>query len=231
MAPIEPNQISVVGLSLMDVAAGDCERESKDVHLVSSADSPEFSHLINSLNRSSLIGLDAEWKPTRRSEIPESFTTLNLNRYIPPYNNFTGVMPKFDFLNFGVEVFKETVQGSIFECYRKGYGEGCHETIYKAKLVDGGTIALRLLREESSKEKSSCLPSIKQLGRILHENLIPLRAFILADETFMIFYKKEGQETSVELGSASEECTVHCSMIILPSVLHYGSETPITHGN
>lgn len=50
-------------------------------------------------------------------------------------------------------------------------------TIYKAKLGDGGTIALRLLREGSCKDGSLCLPVIKQLGRVRHENLIPLRAF------------------------------------------------------
>ncbi|KAJ4969370.1 hypothetical protein NE237_016071 [Protea cynaroides] len=50
-------------------------------------------------------------------------------------------------------------------------------TVYKAKLADGGTIALRLLREGSCKERNSCLPVIKQLGRIRHENLVPLRAF------------------------------------------------------
>jgi hypothetical protein len=50
-------------------------------------------------------------------------------------------------------------------------------TIYKAKLADGGTIALRLLREGSCKDRSSCLPVIRQLGKIRHENLIPLRAF------------------------------------------------------
>ena len=50
-------------------------------------------------------------------------------------------------------------------------------TIYKAKLADGGTIALRLLREGSCKDGSSCLPVIRQLGKIRNENLIPLRAF------------------------------------------------------
>ncbi|PKI76798.1 hypothetical protein CRG98_002784, partial [Punica granatum] len=50
-------------------------------------------------------------------------------------------------------------------------------TVYKAKLTEGGTIALRLLREGSCKDRVSCLPVIKQLGRIRHENLIPLRAF------------------------------------------------------
>lgn len=50
-------------------------------------------------------------------------------------------------------------------------------TVYKAKLSDGGNITLRLLREGSCKDGSSCVPVIKQLGRIRHENLIPLRAF------------------------------------------------------
>ncbi|KAK6936654.1 3'-5' exonuclease domain [Dillenia turbinata] len=35
------------------------------IHLVSSSDSPEFSFLTQALTVSSLIGLDAEWKPTR----------------------------------------------------------------------------------------------------------------------------------------------------------------------
>ncbi|CAM8887853.1 unnamed protein product [Rhodiola kirilowii] len=89
----DENQVDygAVGLSLMDdfgkveradVAAGDREMEGKDIHLVSSADSPEFSHLINSLNRSSLIGLDAEWKPTRRDHSSTStaspFPTVSL---------------------------------------------------------------------------------------------------------------------------------------------------------
>lgn len=53
----------------------------------------------------------------------------------------------------------------------------CYGTAYKAKLADGGTIALRLLREGTCKDRNSCLSVIKQLGKIRHENLIPLRAF------------------------------------------------------
>ncbi|XP_068664256.1 putative kinase-like protein TMKL1 [Aristolochia californica] len=53
----------------------------------------------------------------------------------------------------------------------------CYGTVYKAKLVDGGTIALRLLREGSCKDRASCMPVIKQLGRVRHENLVSLRAF------------------------------------------------------
>ncbi|KAF6144338.1 hypothetical protein GIB67_024565 [Kingdonia uniflora] len=50
-------------------------------------------------------------------------------------------------------------------------------TVYKAKLADGGTIALRLLREGSCKDRGLCLPVIRQIGRVRHENLVPLRAF------------------------------------------------------
>ncbi|KAG5406160.1 hypothetical protein IGI04_012279 [Brassica rapa subsp. trilocularis] len=39
-------------------------------------------------------------------------------------------------------------------------------TVYKAKLSDGGNIALRLLREGTCKDRSSCLPVIKQRHKI-----------------------------------------------------------------
>ncbi|KDP30707.1 hypothetical protein JCGZ_15506 [Jatropha curcas] len=38
------------------------------IHLVSSADSPEFTHLTWALTRSTIIGLDAEWKPIRTKQ-------------------------------------------------------------------------------------------------------------------------------------------------------------------
>ncbi|RWW21554.1 hypothetical protein GW17_00014295 [Ensete ventricosum] len=50
-------------------------------------------------------------------------------------------------------------------------------TVYKAKLADGGNISLRLLREGSCKDQAECLPVIRQLGRVRHENLTALRAF------------------------------------------------------
>lgn len=37
--------------------------KASKIHFVSSTDSPEFAHLTRALTRSSLIGLDAEWKP------------------------------------------------------------------------------------------------------------------------------------------------------------------------
>uniref|UniRef100_A0A7N0VC04 Uncharacterized protein n=1 Tax=Kalanchoe fedtschenkoi TaxID=63787 RepID=A0A7N0VC04_KALFE len=66
-----------------------------------------------------------------------------------------------DVLNATGQVMEKTSYGSI----------------YKAKLVDCGANALRLLIEGSCKEKWPCLPLIKQLGRIRHENFIPLHAF------------------------------------------------------
>ncbi|XP_062120053.1 uncharacterized protein LOC133834453 [Humulus lupulus] len=45
-------------------------------HLVSSTDSPEFTHLTRALTRSSLVALDAEWKPTRSQK--SSFPAVSL---------------------------------------------------------------------------------------------------------------------------------------------------------
>ena len=47
-----------------------------EVHLVSSPDSPEFTLLTRALTRSSLVGLDAEWKPVRTHQT--SFPTVSL---------------------------------------------------------------------------------------------------------------------------------------------------------
>lgn len=47
------------------------------VHFVSAADSPEFIHLTRALARSSVIGLDAEWKPGQPSQ-QSTFPTVSL---------------------------------------------------------------------------------------------------------------------------------------------------------
>ncbi|GFZ20162.1 transmembrane kinase-like 1 [Actinidia rufa] len=115
-------------------------------------------------------------------------------------------------------------------------------TIYKAKLADGGTIALRLLREGSCKDGSSCLPVIRQLGRVRHENLIPLRAF---------YQGKRGEKLLIYdyLPNRTLHDLLHESRAGKPALnwarrhkialgiarglayLHNGLETPITHGN
>ncbi|KAK3193415.1 hypothetical protein Dsin_024725 [Dipteronia sinensis] len=115
-------------------------------------------------------------------------------------------------------------------------------TAYKAKLADGGNIALRLLREGSCKDRSSCSPVIRQLGRIRHENLIPLRAF---------YQGKRGEKLLIYdyLPSKSLHDLLHDNRAGKPvlnwarrhkialgiarglAYLHTGLEIPITHGN
>ncbi|KAJ9176545.1 hypothetical protein P3X46_011848 [Hevea brasiliensis] len=115
-------------------------------------------------------------------------------------------------------------------------------TVYKAKLADGSTIALRLLREGSCKDRGSCLPVIKQLGKIRHENLIPLRAF---------YHGKRGEKLLIYdyLPNRNLYDLLHETKAGKPvlnwarrhkialgiarglAYLHTGLETPITHGN
>ncbi|KAK1353261.1 Transmembrane kinase-like 1 [Heracleum sosnowskyi] len=115
-------------------------------------------------------------------------------------------------------------------------------TVYKAKLSDGGTIVLRLLRDGSCKDRSSCLPVIKQLGRVRHENLIPLRAF---------YQGKRGEKLLIYdyLPNRNLFDLLHETRVGKPVLnwakrhkivlgiarglahLHTSLETPITHGN
>lgn len=46
------------------------------IHLVSSADSLEFTHMTQSLTRSSIVALDAEWKPTSTHQSHFPIVTL-----------------------------------------------------------------------------------------------------------------------------------------------------------
>ncbi|XP_022758601.1 putative kinase-like protein TMKL1 [Durio zibethinus] len=115
-------------------------------------------------------------------------------------------------------------------------------TVYKAKLAGGGNIALRLLREGSCKDRSSCLPVIKQLGKVRHENLVPLRAF---------YQGKRGEKLLIYdyLPNRSLHDFLHESRAGKPvlnwarrhkialgiarglAYLHAGLEIPITHGS
>ncbi|XP_009608023.1 uncharacterized protein LOC107784932 [Nicotiana tabacum] len=52
------------------------EQNPTTIHLVSSTDSPEFNHLTRALTNSSVIGLDAEWKPIRTHQ--STFPTVSL---------------------------------------------------------------------------------------------------------------------------------------------------------
>ncbi|KAF9688456.1 hypothetical protein SADUNF_Sadunf02G0199000 [Salix dunnii] len=115
-------------------------------------------------------------------------------------------------------------------------------TVYKAKLADGGTIALRLMREGSCKDRSSCLPVIKQLGKIRHDSLIPLRAFYqgkrgeklliydyLPNRTLhdLLFESKAGKP----MLNWARRHKIALAIARGLAYLHTGLETPITHGN
>ncbi|XP_042477464.1 putative kinase-like protein TMKL1 [Macadamia integrifolia] len=116
-------------------------------------------------------------------------------------------------------------------------------TVYKAKLADGGTIALRLLREGSCKERNSCLPVIKQLGRIRHENLVPLRAFYQGQrgEKLLIYDYLPNKslydhlhETRAGKPPMLNWARLHKIALGIArglAYLHTGMEVPVIHGN
>ncbi|KAI0510065.1 hypothetical protein KFK09_010665 [Dendrobium nobile] len=114
-------------------------------------------------------------------------------------------------------------------------------TVYKAKLANGGNIALRLLREGTCKDLVSSSPVIRQLGRARHENLVPLRAF---------YHGKRGEKLLIYdyLPNRTLHDLLHETRPGRPALnwarrhkiilgvarglayLHGGTETPITHG-
>ncbi|XP_076904906.1 putative kinase-like protein TMKL1 [Bidens hawaiensis] len=115
-------------------------------------------------------------------------------------------------------------------------------TIYKVKLADGGAIALRLLREGSCKDVGFCFPIIKQLGRIRHESLIPLRAFYQGKRgEKLLIYDYLKNKTLHELLHEPQPgkpvlnwaCRHKIALAKAKGLAHLHSsiDTPITHGN
>ncbi|KAG6787442.1 hypothetical protein POTOM_009082 [Populus tomentosa] len=115
-------------------------------------------------------------------------------------------------------------------------------TVYKAKLADGGTIALRLMREGSCKDRSSCLPVIKQLGKIRHDSLLPLRAYYQGKRgEKLLIYDYLPNRTLYDLLHEAKAgkpmlnwARRHKIALAIArglAYLHTGLETPITHGN
>lgn len=56
-------------------------------------------------------------------------------------------------------------------------GKTSYGTVYKAKLGNGGMIALRLLREDTVAERESFAPAIQELGLIRYPNVVSLLAY------------------------------------------------------
>ncbi|CAL9151711.1 unnamed protein product [Musa hybrid cultivar] len=114
--------------------------------------------------------------------------------------------------------------------------------VYKARLVDGGHISLRLLREGSCKDQAECVPVIRQLGRVRHEYLSALRAFYQGKrgEKLLIYdyhrnrtlhdllhYSRGGKP----LLNWTRRHKIALGVARGLAHLHAGLETPITHGN
>lgn len=120
-------------------------------------------------------------------------------------------------------------------------GKTSYGTVYKAKLSHGGTIALRLLREGTYKDRKEFLPVIKDLGRLRHENIVPLRAFYEgAREKLLVYdYLQKGNLADLlhdTRGGRPALSWARRHKIALGAArglahLHTGLETPIIHGN
>ncbi|XP_047967180.1 uncharacterized protein LOC125211433 [Salvia hispanica] len=54
------------------------ETQEQSIHLVTAHDSPEFAHLTHALTHSSVIGLDAEWKPNRQASTFPAVSLLQI---------------------------------------------------------------------------------------------------------------------------------------------------------
>ncbi|KAF8379983.1 hypothetical protein HHK36_027451 [Tetracentron sinense] len=78
------------------------EQKRVKIEFVSSTDSPEFTHLTWALKRSSVVGLDAEWKPIRTQQ--SSYPTVSLLqiacRVVPRLSDGDGTDPLNDSLVF-----------------------------------------------------------------------------------------------------------------------------------
>eukprot|EP01018_Ginkgo_biloba_P039898 Gb_15482 [translate_table: standard] len=119
-------------------------------------------------------------------------------------------------------------------------GKTSYGTVYKAKLTQGGTIVLRLLREGSVQDEDLFLPAIKDLGRLRNENLVPLRAFYEGErgEKLLVYdYMPKGSLADLLHGSGRQPLSwARRHKIALGSAkglahLHTGLEIPIIHGN
>ncbi|CAH9132886.1 unnamed protein product [Cuscuta epithymum] len=119
--------------------------------------------------------------------------------------------------------------------------KGSYGTVYKAKLADGGNIVLRLLREGSCQDMSCCFPVIKLLGRVRHENLVPLRAFYQGKkgEKLLIYDYLPNRTLFAHLHEAKVGKPMlnwarrhKIALCIARGLEHLHSlEPPITHGN
>ncbi|CAM6106243.1 unnamed protein product [Calypogeia fissa] len=121
-------------------------------------------------------------------------------------------------------------------------GKTSYGTVYKAKLANGFTIALRLLREGTARDRAEFVPAVQELGLIRHRNLVPLRAYYSGpkDEKLLVYdYMPKGSladllHTVSSNKPAPSWARRHKIMLGAArglAYLHTGLNTPIIHGN
>ncbi|KAI3519424.1 hypothetical protein L1887_08533 [Cichorium endivia] len=86
-----------------------------DIHFVSSTDSPEFARLNWALNHSSIIGLDAEWKPVRAHQ--PTFPTVLLLQIACRLNSDDSTQEQAESIVFLLDL-SEILLPSIYELLR-----------------------------------------------------------------------------------------------------------------
>ncbi|CAN6476694.1 unnamed protein product [Victoria cruziana] len=115
-------------------------------------------------------------------------------------------------------------------------------TVYKAKLGDGGVISLRLLREGSCREREWCLPLVREMGRVRHDNLAPLRAFYEGERgEKLLLYDYVPNKTLHDLLHETRAGKPMLTWVRRHKIalgiarglahLHTGLEAPLIHGN
>ncbi|KAL3682366.1 hypothetical protein R1sor_000388 [Riccia sorocarpa] len=121
-------------------------------------------------------------------------------------------------------------------------GKTSYGTVYKAKLSSGHTIALRLLREGTARDRNEFVPAIQELGMIRHRNLVPLRAYYSGpkEEKLLVYdYMPRGSLADLLHNGSSGKPGLSWDRrhkIVLGAArglahLHTGLSTPLIHGN
>ena len=67
-------------------------------------------------------------------------------------------------------------------------GKGSLGTAYKAVLEDGLIVAVKRLRDVEDGRKAEYHQHIEMMGRLKHENLVPLRAYYFDKEENLLVY-------------------------------------------
>lgn len=121
-------------------------------------------------------------------------------------------------------------------------GKTSYGTVYKAKLAGGALIALRLLREDTVKDKGHFTSAIQQLGHIRYPNVVSLLAYYAGpkgEKLFVYNYLSRGSLADLLYDRFRNGSTLSWARrhkIALGAArglahLHHGLHTQIIHGN